>query len=388
MRGISAWKRAAAATLLLGMTHGASAQIKVGVLVSATGPGVIIGTAQRNSIELLSTTIAGQKVEFRVLDDGSDPTNAVKNGRRFIEEDKVDLIIGPSVTPAAMALIEVVAQARVPMLANVGSSSVILPMDDKKRWVFKLAPNDELIGEALVEHMVKSGVKTVGFIGFSDGYGDNWLQVFQGLAKRAGLNIVATERYARTDNSVAGQTIKLLSANPDAVLIAGAGGPTVLPNTSLVERGYKGRIYQTHGAATNDFIRLGGKAVEGVTTAGSPMLVIDDLPAGDPVRAEADRYVKSYDAKFGAGTVQMFGAAAYDAGILMRVAIPEALKSGAPGTAEFRSALRDALERVKGAVGAQGVYTMSTADHNGLDHRARHLMSVRNGRWRTLGAAR
>ncbi len=374
-----------AAAIMLAMTgFAALAQIKVGVIVSSTGPGVVIGAAQRNTVSLLPTEVAGKLVEYLILDDGSDPATAVRHARRLIEEEKVDLIIGPSTTPAAMALIDVAAQSGTPLMANVGSAAVIAPMDDKRRWVYKLAPNDDLIAQALMEHMSRQGVKTLGFVGFNDPYGESWFKAVETLAEKAGIKIVASERYARGDSSVAGQVIRLLAARPGAVLVAAAGGPTVLPHQALVERGYKGAIYQTHGAATNEFIRLGGKTVEGALTAGSPMLILDELPGNDQVRNEAAKYVRTYDAKFGAGSVQMFGAATWDAGILLQAAAPEALKVALPGTPEFRRALRDAFEKQRNVVGAQGVYSMTPNDHNGLDNRARYMIRVDGGRWKRV----
>jgi branched-chain amino acid transport system substrate-binding protein len=250
--------------------------------------------------------------------------------------------------------------------------------------VFKTTQNDDLIAEAVLAHMSANGIKTVGFIGFNDPYGENWFKVFAPMAEKAGIKITASERFTRTDASVTGQALKLLAARPDAVFIAATGGPAVLPQSALLEKGYKGRIYQTHGVATNDFIRIGGAKVEGTLMAGGPMLVADDLPASNPIKAVAQGYIKAYDAKFGAGSTSTFGANTFDAGLLLQKAIPVALKKAQPGSAEFRAALRDALEQTKEVVGAQGVFTMSAQNHNGMDNRARVMMTVKNGRWTLL----
>ncbi len=357
------------------------ADIKIGVIASSTGPTAVVGIPQKNTVALLPTEMGGQKVSYIVLDDASDPTNAVTNVKKLISEHKVDALIGPTTTPAALAILDFVAESQVPLLTTVGSSAIILPMDERKRWVFKTTQNDDLIAEAMLENMTAAGVKTVGFIGFNDPYGENWFKVFAPLAEKAGLRLVASERYNRTDQSATGQVLKLIAARPDAVLIAATGSPAVMPQAGLQEKGYKGRIYQTHGVATNDFIRIGGKAVEGTLMAGGPMLVAADLAAGNPIKPVAQGYIAAYEAKYGAGTMSTFGANTYDAGLLLQKSIPLALKSAKPGTPEFRQALRNALETAREVVGAQGIFNMSAQNHNGMDQRARVMMVVKGGKW-------
>lgn len=372
------------AGLLLGMGV-ARAEIRIGVIASSTGPTAAVGIPQKNTVALLPGEIGGQKIEYIVLDDASDPTSAVTNVRKLLAEHKVDALIGPTTTPAALAILDFVAEAKTPLVTTVGSSAVIQPMDDKKRWVFKTTQNDDLIATAVLAHMTASGIRSVGFIGFNDPYGENWYKVFAPMAEQAGIRMVASERFNRTDPSVTGPVLKLISARPDAVFIAATGGPAVLPQAGLQEKGYKGRIYQTHGVATNDFIRLGGKVVEGTLMAGGPMLVAADLPAGNPIRAVAEGYVKAYESKYGAGSMSTFGANTYDAGLLLQKAIPQALAKARPGSAEFRAALRDALEQSREVVGAQGVFNMSPQNHNGMDQRARVMMTVKNGKWVLVG---
>jgi branched-chain amino acid transport system substrate-binding protein len=251
-----------ASALLCALTlASASAQVKVGVMSSATGPTSAIGIPQRNTVALLPTRMGAATVDYILLEDGGDTTRAVQNAKKLIAENNVDAIIGPSTTSNAFAILDLIADAKVPLLATVGTQSVVEPVDAKKRWVFKTTQNDDLIAAALVAHMVKHGVKSVGFIGFNDPYGENWYKVFSGLADKSGIMIVANERYARADQSVTGQALKLAAAKPDAVLIAAVGGPAVLPQATLYDQGYKGRVYQTHAVATDDFIRLGKEKV-------------------------------------------------------------------------------------------------------------------------------
>jgi branched-chain amino acid transport system substrate-binding protein len=372
-----------AVTLLAGVLTPAWAQMKVGVIASSSGPTAFVGIPQKNTVLLLPAKIGDLAVEYIYYDDGSDATQTVQFVKKLISEHKVDAIIGPTGSPNAMAVLPFIAEAGTPMLAPVGTPAVVLPMDDKKRWVFKTTQNDGLIAEALIGHMKKSGVKTVGFIGYNDPYGESWLKEFSAQAKAAGFDLVDVERYLRTDQSVSGQAIKLVAAKPDAILVAGTGGPAVLPHATLVDLGYKGRIYQTHGAATPDFVRLGGKKLEGAFMAASGMVVLDQVSDKDPSKKVAQGYIAAYEKLYGARPAT-FGANVFDAGLLLRRAAPEALKKGKPGTPEFRAALRDALENVKEMVGTQGVYNMSAQDHSGFDRRGRVMMTITDGAWKLL----
>ena len=377
----SIWIHAALALALA--STAATAQVKIGVIASTTGPTAVVGIPQKNTVALLPAKIGDFSVEYVVLDDASDPTQSVMNVKKLLAEQKIDALIGPSGSPNAVGVVQFMAESGTPMLAPVGTTAVVLPMDDKKRWVFKTTQNDALISDALIAHMVKNGVKTVGFIGFNDPYGENWYNVFNAQAQKAGIRIVASERYLRTDGSVTGQVAKIMSAKPDAVLVAAAGGPTVLPHTTLVDAGFKGRIYQTHGAASPDFLRSGGAKVEGAVLAASLMLVLPEIPDGTPSKKVAQDYVAAYEKTYG-NKPATFGANVYDAGLLLQRAIPEAAKRGKPGTPEFRAALRDALEGTKELVGTQGVYNMTPADHSGFDERGRVLITVKDGNWRLL----
>jgi branched-chain amino acid transport system substrate-binding protein len=361
----------------------AGAQIRIGLMVSATGPTSAIGIPQKNTGDILPRTIDGATVEYISLEDGGDTTRAVQNVKKLVQEHHIDALIGPSTTPNAFAILDVIAEAKVPMMATVGTSAVVEPLDAKKRWVFKTTQNDDLIAAALLSHMKRNGVATVGFIGFNDPYGENWLKVFSALGEKAGLKVIAVERYGRTDSSVTGQTLKLIAAKPDAMLIAAVGGPAVLPQATLREQGFRGTIYQTHAVATEDFIKLGKDKVEGTVLAAGPMLVIDEIPDTNPTKKVAEAYIAKYEKQFGTKPAT-FGANTWDAGILLERAIPVALKTAKPGTEAFRSALRDALEQEREVVGCQGVFNMSPTNHNGMDERARVLITVRDGKFRLL----
>lgn len=369
------------ALLLSLLSFAAVAQVKVGVVYSATGPTAVVGIPQKNTVALLPRKIGNLSVDYIHYDDASDATQTVQLVKKLLAEQNIDALIGPTGSPSAMGILPFVAEAGLPMLAPVGTPAVVLPMDDKKRWVYKTTQNDGLIADALIAHMKKSGVKTLGFIGYNDPYGESWLKEITAQTRQAGIQLVATERYLRTDQSVTGQSLKLVAARPDAVLVAGTGGPAVLPHATLIDQGYKGRIYQTHGAATPDFIRLGGRKVEGALMAAGAMIVLDEIPNANPSKKVAQGYIAAYEKLYGSKPAT-FGANVYDAGLLLQKAVPEAAKKAKPGTPEFRSALRDALENVKELVGTQGVYTMTPEDHSGFDQRGRVMMQLKDGAWK------
>ncbi len=366
--------------LALAASMSVQAQVKIGVIASSTGPTAFIGIPQKNAVNLLPKKMGDYSVEYLVFDDASDPTQSVQLTKKLLGEHKIDALIGPSGSPNSMGVLQVMAEAQTPMLAPVGTSAAVLPMDDKKRWVFKTHPNDDVISEGLVVAMTKRGVKTVGFIGRNDPYGENWYKTFAPMAQKAGIQIIANERYNQQDTSVTAQALKLIAAKPDAILVAGVAADAALPHSQLVDSGYKGPIFQTHGAASGAFIKIGGKKIEGALIVGPLLAVPDEIPDGFVTKKVTLDFVNGYEKQFGARP-PIFAAGTYDAGLLLTRGIPEASKKGKPGTQEFRTALRDALETSKDMITSQGVVTMTATDHAGYDHRGRALITVKDGKF-------
>ena len=370
------------ASLLTLASASALAQIKIGVTLSTTGPAVSLGIPEKNTIALLPKTIGGKTVEYIVLDDASDSSAAVVNTRRLTLEDKVDAIIGSTTTPNSLAMTDVVADSATPTISLASSARIIEPMSAKKAWIFKTPQTDTMMVLAILEHAAKRGMKTMGYIGFNDALGEAFYAEFEKFAEVRKIKIIANERFAPRDTSVTGQVIKLAAAKPDMIVIGASGTPAVLPARALVERGYKGSVYFNHGVANPDFLRVGGKDIEGMFVPTSPVVVAAALPADHPAKAQAVEYVKRYEAINGAGTVSAFGAYTWDAGLLLSHAIPIALKSAQPGTKEFRTALRDAIEGTRDLPVSNGVMNMSKNDHLGLDQRARVVVKVDGGKWK------
>ena len=365
-----------------GFSTAAWADVNVGVTVSATGPAASLGIPERNTIALMPREIGGQKINYIVLDDASDTTAAVTNTRKLISKNKVDIVLGSTTTPNSLAMIDAVTESKTPMISMAASASIVEPVDAKKRWVFKTPQNDIMMALAIAEHMAASGVKTAAYIGFSDAYGEGWAREFSKALELKKIQLVANERFSRTDTSVTGQVLKIMGAKPDAVLVGGSGTPAALPQKALKERGYAGNYYQTHGVANADFLRVGGKDVEGTLLPAGPVLVAAQLPASNPVRKSALEYIDAYEKAHGKGSVSTFGGHAWDAGLLLKAAVPVALNKAQPGTPEFRAALRDALEGTKNVAGAHGIFNMSPTDHLGLDQRARVMVKIENGTWK------
>ncbi|WP_233862544.1 ABC transporter substrate-binding protein [Paraburkholderia adhaesiva] len=372
---------ATAALIAATAAPSAHADLKVGIDLSSTGPAAAIGITSKNAMLMWPAMIAGQKTDYIVLDDGSDPGVAVRNIRKLINENHVDVIVGPNITPAALAALDPVSEGKTPMITLVGSGSVVEPQEGARVWAFKMAQTDAAMADVMTRYMAAHNVKTVGFIGFADSYGDSWLKEFTKAAGARHIEIVATERYNRTDASVTGQVLKLIAAKPDAVLIAGAGTPSVLPQRTLAGYGYKGVIYQTHGIATPEFIKLGGKDVEGTLFPTQPVVVARTLPADQPAQKAALAFVDAYEAKYGADTVTQFAGDA--AGVYARLqdAVTHALKTAQPGTEAFRVALRGELEHAHELVVPNGVVNTSATDHVGLDQRASVMGTIRGGKF-------
>jgi branched-chain amino acid transport system substrate-binding protein len=358
-----------------GVAWPAAADVTIGVTISSTGSGAALGIPMRNSVQLWPAEIAGEKLNVVLLDDAGDPSVATTNARRLVTENKADVLIGSALTPASIAVMGVAAETETPHLA--GSPVPLQPGRDK--WTFVMPQKVSLMADGLFQHMKKNNVKTIGFIGFSDSWGDLWINELKARGEGFGVKVVAEERYARADTSVSGQVLKLVAARPDAVLVGGSGTGAALPQIALRERGFRGIVYQTHGAVTNDFIRIAGKNAENAVFVSGPVMTPEAQPESSSTKAPGLAYVKAYEEKFGARTRTQFGAHMFDALEILKRAVPTALKTAKPGTKEFRAALRDAIESEKEIAVSQGVFNFKPDDHYGFDERARILLTVKDG---------
>src|ERR1700686_2725416 len=300
-----------------------TSEITIGITITTTGPAAALGIPERNALEFVPKEIAGVPLKVIVLDDGGDPTNATTNARRFVTESKAHLIMGSSTTPPTIAVSNVANEAGIPHIAL--SPFPITP--ERAKWSVTMPQPIPIMGKVLYEHMKAHNVKTVGYIGYSDSYGDLWFNDFKSQGVAMGLTLADEERFARPDTSVTGQVLKLVAANPDAILVGASGTAAGLPQTELRDRGYKGLIYQTHGAASMDFIRIAGKAAEGVLMASGPVMDPQDQPDSALTKKPGLALDKAYEAKYGANSRSQFAGHSYDAFLVLERVVPVALKT-------------------------------------------------------------
>ena len=370
--------KAIVAATVLAASGAALADITIGVIAPMTGPASGLGIPAGNQVKLWPKEIAGEKLNVLLMDDATDPNQGVTHAKRFVTNDKVDVIMGSVATPVAAAIAQVAEESGTPQIAW---SPVAVP-GGKDKWTFRMPQSNAVMGHAIIEHMKKQGIKTIGFLGYSDAYGETWLTDFKPQAEKAGMKLVQVERFARADTSVTGQALKLVSANPDAMLVVASGSGAAMPQMALVDRGYKGKIYQTHAAATRDLMRVGGKAVEGGFVVSGPAVLAEQLPDTHPAKARGIKFRQQDEKAYGPGSRNQFAGHAYDSIIVMEKAVPIALKKAKPGTPEFRSALRDAFEQIGKTTLAHGVLNWTAQDHWGYTDDTGVMMRVTGGEFK------
>ncbi len=364
-------------------TDAGAADLKVGFITSLSGPVSALGIPYDKGAHAALAyrpEIAGHKIQLIVLDDASDPATAARNARKLVNEDKVDVLIGTSGVPGALAIAAVARETHTPLISP---TPVTVPADDGG-YTVTTSQSFPLMVSTAVDKMKANGVKTVGYIGFSDALGDLAYDSLIKSAEAAGIKVVANERYARSDSSVTGQVLKIVAAKPDAVFTGTSGTPGALPYLALAERGYKGGLYGTHGLVKAEFVRVGGTSVDGLMVPSGPVMVAEQLPDGNPTKKVSLDFRKVYEKAQGAPPADAFSAYTFDAMLLFDDAAARALKKAEPGTPEFRSALRDAIDSTHEFAGTHGVFTYKPGDPNGLDRRGAVMIRLDKGQWKLM----
>jgi branched-chain amino acid transport system substrate-binding protein len=367
----------AAALAVASPAEAQSPEITIGVSLSTTGPAAALGVPARNALEFVPKEIGGVPLKLIVLDDGGDPTTATTNARRLVSESKADIIVGSSIVPPSIAISAVANEAGIPHF----SLSPMPFTPARVKWSVDMPQPVEIVGKIMYDHMKAHGVKTIGYIGYSDSYGDLWFNDLKSQTGPMGMKIVTDERFARPDTSITGQALKLIASAPDAILIGAAGTGAGMPQSELRDRGYKGLIYQTHGAASSDFIRIAGKAAEGVLMAAGPVMNPEGQPDSALTKKPGLALNTAYEAKYGADSRSQFAGHSYDVFEVLKRVVPTALKTAKPGTPEFREAIRQALTSEREIPASQGVYNYTETDRNGVDDRSRILLTVKDGKY-------
>ncbi len=356
--------------------------VTVGFISSLSGPISSLGIPYANG------AIAGHKAmgtagdaDIRLirLDDASDPATAARNARKLINEDQVDALMGTSGVPGTMAIAAVANESRVPFIAISPVANVSAKTAE---WMVSVAQPTELMINAVVDHMKAHGVKTVSYIGFSDAWGDLAYDALKKRAAETGIEVLNDERYSRSDASVTGQILKIRARKPDAILAGTSGTPAALPYLELKKLGYKGKVYGTHGLINSDFIRVVGKAGDGILAPTGPVTVAEQLPDTNPVKKVALDYRDAFKSAFPKGTPDVFSAWSYDAWILLVSAATKAQKHAEPGTPAYREAIMNAIFDTHELAGSHGVYNYKRGSPFGTDERARVVVKLQGGDWK------
>jgi branched-chain amino acid transport system substrate-binding protein len=373
-----------AVALLASVGASSAADITVGFVTSLSGPGASIGIPYEKGVlagHSFTAKVGDVNIKLIRLDDASDPAAATRDARKLVQEDKVDVLMGTSGVPGTVAMAVVAAETKTPMISLTPASQ---PQSANGQWMISIPQPPPLMVAAVVEQMKKANVKTAAYIGFSDSWGDLVYDATMKDTEGSPIKVVTNERYARADTSVAGQTLKIIAAHPDAVITGGSGTPGALPYLALAERGYKGGLYGTHALINPDFVRVGGKAVEGVICPTGPVIVAEQLPDSNVTKKVSLAFRDAYQKANNAPTTDAFSAYAFDGWLVMVDAAKRALAKAQPGTAEFREAFKDAMETTKEVIGTHGVYNFKPGSYFGVDERARVLVKLEQGQWKLI----
>lgn len=382
MRKLSLW--AGAAMFAAFGIQPASADIVVGFITSQTGPTASLGIPYAKGLEAgkaYASEVGGEKIRVVTLDDASDPSNASRLARKLVEEEKVDVLMGTAGTPATTAIAAVATELKVPMIAVSPVTS--LPKSDTPWAVTVVQPPPEMVA-IVVDYIAKTGVKNLGYIGFSDAWGDLVYNSSKATGEPLGVTLTTNERYARADTSVSAQVLKIVASKPDAVIVGGSGAGGALPYIALRERGYQGPIYGTPSMMNPDFVRVAGPAGEGTICSTGPVTVLSQLPDDHPNKKMGEAYQAAYAKANGGPATDGFSAYSFDAWVVLLDSAKRALQSAKPGTAQFHEALRAAIFSTKDVVGTHGVYNFKPGSLFGDDRKALVLVKLQQGKWMYL----
>ena len=372
---------AASSVLALASVVAVAADLKIGLSVSLSGPNASLGVPFAKGMQAAiahQPEIAGRKVQLFVLDNASDATAAARNARKFVDEEKVDVLMGTSGVPASIAMAQVGRESKTPM---IGTSPLLLKPAEAE-WTVTVAQPTQLMVDAVVARMRRDGVKTVGYIGNSDAWGDLVYDALMKGTQAAGIKVLTDERYARADASVTGQVLRIISARPDAVMTGGAGTPGALPYLALAQRGFKGPIYGQHGLINSDFVRVAGTAAQGSQMPTGPIIVAEQLPDDHPTKRLGLAFRRVFQKVHSEPTTDAFSAYSFDAYQVFADAAARALTKSEAGTPAFREALRDAIFSTREVVGVHGVYNFNPGALTGVDQRARVIVELDKGQWK------
>jgi len=363
--------------VLLSAGQQASAQIKIGSVLSVTGPASFLGDPEKRTLEIYVDEINakggvnGQKLQLVIYDDGGSADNARTFATRLIEEDKIFAMVGGSTTGATLAMIPAFEEAKIPFISLAGAIQIVEPV---RSWVFKTPHTDKMACEKIFADLKSRKLTTIALIAGTDAFGKSMRDQCVAVAPKAGITIAIEETYGPRDSDMTPQLTNIKNkAGVLAVVNTGFGqGP------AIVTRNYRQLaitlpLYQSHGVASKQFIELAGPAAEGVRLPAAALLIAEKLPANDPQKPVVVNYSRTYQQKTGQA-VSTFGGHAYD-GLMILVQAMQRAKSA------DKAKVRDEIEKTKGYIGTGGIVNMSKTDHMGLDLKAFHMLEIKGGDW-------
>ncbi len=375
----SVLKIVTAAALAVGTTLSAFAAdpIKIGSVLSVTGPAAFLGDPELKTLQLYIEKInkeggvLGRQLQLVHYDDGSDAGKANGFAKRLLDDDKVDIIVGGSTTGSTMSMVPLVEKAEVPFISLAGAVVIVEPV---KKWVFKTPHTDRMASEKVFDDMKKRGLTKIALFAETSGFGMSGKKETEALAGKMGITLVATETYGPKDTDMTPQLTKIKNtAGVQAIFVFGFGqGPAVV-NKSYKQLGLTLPLYHAHGVASEEFIKLSGPAAEGVRLPAAALLVADKLAANDPQKPVTTAYRKAYNDRY-KEDVSTFGGHAYDG---LMIAVDAFKRAGSTDKAK----VRDAIEATKGYIGTGGKVNMSATDHMGLDQTSFLVLEIKNGDW-------
>ena len=368
---------ALATVAALAFAQPASAQIKIGSVLSVTGPASFLGDPEKKTLEMYVDQINakggvnGEKLQLIIYDDAGNANSAKTFATRLIEEDKVVAMIGGTSTGATLAMIPVFEDAQVPFISLAGAIQIVEPV---RKWVFKTPHTDKMACQKIFADLKARNLTTVGMISGTDAFGKSMRDQCVAVAPQDGIKIAHEETYGPRDSDMTPQLTNIKNtAGVQAVVNPGFGQGPAIVTRNYKQLGITVPLYESHGVASKQYVELAGPAAEGVRLPAAALLIADKLPANDPQKPVVVNYTKEYEAKTGQA-VSTFGGHAYD-GLMILVEAMQRAKSA------DSTKIRDEIERTKGYVGTGGIVNMSATDHLGLDLSAFHVLEIEGGDW-------
>jgi branched-chain amino acid transport system substrate-binding protein len=362
-------------------------ELRIGVVLAASGGAASIGLPERSSVALLADQLADAKLPFTVkvisYDDASDPTKSANAVRRLIQEDKVHLVVCCTTTPSSLAILDILTSSKTPSITLAAAASAVEPVAGRK-YVFKASATDRLMIERMLDEVGRRKATRLAAVFADDSYGESGLNALNGMIPASKLTLTATERVARTDTNFTSQALRVRQSNPDVVYIHTYTPACYLMQDALRRVGYTGPVIQSQGAASLSFLTLGGKSVENTAVIVSPVMVLDQLPVSHPMKPALEEFVTTYDKKYGEAKADNYSAMGWDTIKLTVHAFGRLVDKGTDvGNLEAtREALRDSIETTTNFVAASGIFNFTPQDHVGLDRKTALPMSeIRNGKF-------